>query len=213
MSQSPTEILLHPVRLRIVLAFGSEELTTGQLAERLPDIAPATLYRQVATLVDAGMLEVVHERRVRGGVERTYALVAGAITLGPDDAEEASREQLLRGFTVFAGLMVDAVGRYLEDPDADPSRDPLGFRQAAIWLDDDEREELLERMRDAIAPYLGNEPSAERERLRKHLAIATSPTRPQTPSSGPWPTDSTPARRWPSSAGGGWITSPCIVFA
>ncbi len=63
MSQTPAEILLHPVRLRIVLAFGAEQLTTAQLADRLPDIAHATLYRQIATLADAGMLEVVDERR------------------------------------------------------------------------------------------------------------------------------------------------------
>ena len=41
-------LLLHPVRLRIVQAFlGGRRLTTAQLRTALPDVSPATLYRQV----------------------------------------------------------------------------------------------------------------------------------------------------------------------
>ena len=112
------EILLHPIRLRIVLAIGSERMTTSELAERLPDIAHATLYRQVATLTDAGLLEVVEERQVRGGVERTYALVAEAAQLAPEDVAAMSAEELQRGFIIFAGSLIAALGRYLEDPRA-----------------------------------------------------------------------------------------------
>ncbi len=165
MTAPTAEILLHPVRLRVVLAFGSEQLTTAQLAERLPDVAHATLYRQVSTLADAGMLVVVAERRVRGGIERTYALAEGAARLGPEDAVEMTPDALFRGFLVFAGTLVDSVGRYLDHPDADLRHDPLSFRQAALWLDHDERARLIERLREAMTPYLGNEPSAERERL------------------------------------------------
>ena len=69
------ELLLHPVRLRIVQAFlGEGELTTADLRARLTDVSPATLYRQVATLAAGGVLEVAAERRVRGAVERTYRL-------------------------------------------------------------------------------------------------------------------------------------------
>lgn len=165
MNQTPAEILLHPVRLRIVMAVGTERLTTAQLAGRLPDIAHATLYRQVATLADAGMLEVVDERRVRGGVERTYALVAGAANLGPADVSAMSKEELLSGFVVFVGTLIDALGRYVGDPATKPAEDPVGYRQAALWLDATEREELLARLRSAVGPYLGNGPTVDRERL------------------------------------------------
>ena len=73
------DLLLHPLRLRIVQTFlGDRQLTTGQLLAEIDGIPPATLYRQVATLAKAGVLTVVGERQVRGTVERTYALsVAG----------------------------------------------------------------------------------------------------------------------------------------
>ena len=67
---TPTDVVLHPVRLlRIVQAFlGDRELTTGELRSELRDVATATLYRQVAAMVDGGVLEVADERRVRGAV-------------------------------------------------------------------------------------------------------------------------------------------------
>ena len=49
------DLLLHPVRLRIVEAFlGDRALTTSALAAELADVPPASLYRHVARLVDAG---------------------------------------------------------------------------------------------------------------------------------------------------------------
>lgn len=45
------------------------------------DVPPASLYRHVARLVDAGVLAVVAERRVRGAVERTHVLRTSAATV------------------------------------------------------------------------------------------------------------------------------------
>ena len=89
------DLLLHPVRLRIVEAFlGDRALTTTQLRAELPDVPAGSLYRHVAKLVDAGVLSVVGERRVRGAVERTYVLRDGAsynlAAMWLDDAELAA---------------------------------------------------------------------------------------------------------------------------
>ncbi len=65
------DLLLHPVRLRIVHGlFGGRELTTTQLGARMPDVSKVTVYRQVAMLVEGGFMEVAGEQRVRGAVER-----------------------------------------------------------------------------------------------------------------------------------------------
>ena len=71
---SIADVVMHPVRLRIIQQLGGRSLTTAQLRAALPDVTQATLYRHVATLVDAGILSIVEERRVRGAVERTLAL-------------------------------------------------------------------------------------------------------------------------------------------
>ena len=83
---SSADLLLHPIRLRIIQTFlGDRRLTTGQLRLEIADVAPATLYRQVATLAQAGVLTVVDERRVRGTVERTYALSIADAQLTEDE--------------------------------------------------------------------------------------------------------------------------------
>src|SRR5215203_6452650 len=57
-----TELLLHPVRLRIVHAtFDGSSFTTTELLERMPDVSKATMYRQVALLVDNGLIGVEGE--------------------------------------------------------------------------------------------------------------------------------------------------------
>src|SRR5580693_5088430 len=87
------DLLLHPVRLRILQAFlGDRALTTSQLSAELSDVPAASLYRHVARLVDGGALQVVAERRIRGAVERTYVLRQAAARVRVDeiDAMEAA---------------------------------------------------------------------------------------------------------------------------
>jgi DNA-binding transcriptional ArsR family regulator len=72
------DLFLHPVRLRIIQAMvGGKHLTTTHLSQLLADIPNATLYRQIALLTEAGVLDVVEEQRVRGAVERSYRLHDG----------------------------------------------------------------------------------------------------------------------------------------
>jgi len=56
------DLLLHPVRLRIVQAFlGDRALTTTELRAELPDVPQASLYRNIARLVGAGVLSIVSD--------------------------------------------------------------------------------------------------------------------------------------------------------
>lgn len=165
MARNTADVLLHPTRLRIVLAMVGADMTTSQLQERLPDVAPATLYRQVATLADAGLLEVVAETQKRGGVERTYRVVESAAAIGPEDAASMTTEQHMTSFVTFVGAMIQSFGRYLNDPESDPSRDAVGYRQAGIWLTAAEVEQMVADVAAALAPYLANEPTTERTRI------------------------------------------------
>ena len=93
------DLLLHPVRLRIVQAFlGDRALTTSDLGRELADVPPGSLYRHVARLVDAGVLAVVAERRVRGTVERTYVLRLAAAAIGPDELAAMSPDDHRQAF-------------------------------------------------------------------------------------------------------------------
>ena len=74
-----TELILHPVRIRIVqAAMDGATITTSELCARMPDISKATMYRHVATLVEGGLFKIVGEERVRGAVERSYPAHPGS---------------------------------------------------------------------------------------------------------------------------------------
>lgn len=70
-----SETMMNPIRLRIIqhLAIYGKG-TVSQIKEELCDIPPASLYRHIKTLCEAGCIEVVGEKQIRGTVERTYAM-------------------------------------------------------------------------------------------------------------------------------------------
>lgn len=160
-----TEVLLHPVRLRIAQAFlGERALTTSELRTELPDVPTATLYRQVAALADGGVLEVVDERRVRGAVERTYRLRTGAVHVDAEAARAMSADDHRRAFLSFVAVLLAEFERYLDHDDVDLARDLVGFRQHALHLTDEETAELIEDLRAVLEPRLALPPGEGRRR-------------------------------------------------
>jgi len=162
---SSADLLLHPVRLRIIQTFlGDRQLTTGQLGLEMTDVAPATLYRQVAILAQAGVLTVVDERRVRGTVERTYALSIADAQLSDDELSRMTPEDHRRAFMAFlAGVLAD-VDRYIDSGDVDLQRDGAGYRTVGLWLSLDELTEMVAEIGAAVQARAGNGPGDGRTR-------------------------------------------------
>lgn len=164
MAKNRAELLLHPVRLRIVMVMAAEAMTTVELMDRLSDVPQATLYRHVAALHEAGILEVADERQVRGGTERTYRLVDGSAYVGPEEAKTITNDQHLTGFVAFVGALMDAMGRYLADPNSKPGEDAMGYRQIPLWLSDAELQAMAHELSAVVVRYAANQPTPERSR-------------------------------------------------
>jgi DNA-binding transcriptional ArsR family regulator len=168
------DLLLHPVRLRIVQAFlGDRALTTSELRSELPDVPPASLYRHVARLVDAGVLAVVSERRVRGALERTYVLRSSAATISRDEVATMSPEEHRRAFLSFVARLVGDFDRYLARDHIDPLRDGADYRFIGLWLSDLELVEFSRELFAVLQPRLANAP--RRGRKRRILATILLP--------------------------------------
>ncbi len=170
------DLLLHPVRLRIVKAFlGERALTTSQLAAELDDVPSGSLYRHVALLTKAGVLQVVAERRVRGAVERTYTLRRYAARISPGEARAMSAEEHGRAFMVYvAGMLADA-DRYLASGELDPAKDGADYQVGALWLGDAEFAELLRDLADVFQPRLANPPARGRSRRMVYTVFMPVP--------------------------------------
>jgi len=177
-----SDLLLHPVRMRILQAlFDADPLTTAQLRERIPDIAPATMYRQIAVLAEAGVLEVAEERRVRGTTERSYRVRKEEAVVDPAARAAMSREEHLRAFTTFAASLMGDFDRYLAHEDADPVSDGVVYRQAAVWLTEEEFDVMIEEIERAVVSRMGNTRDG---RIRRIISLVAVPDEPKA-SAGP----------------------------
>jgi DNA-binding IclR family transcriptional regulator len=171
------DLLLHPLRWRIVQAFlGDRQLTTGQLLAEIDDIAPATLYRQVATLTRAGVLTVVGERRVRGTVERTYALSANDAQISPEELRRMTPDDHRRAFMTFlAGLLGD-FDKYLDNGVIDLEQDGAGYRTVGLWLTNEELAEMVGEIGAAVQARAVNGPASGRTRRMLSTLLIPAPS-------------------------------------
>jgi DNA-binding transcriptional ArsR family regulator len=174
------DLLLHPVRLRIVKAFlGDRALTTGQLAAELDDVPAGSLYRHVALLTEAGVLEVAAQRQVRGTVERTYRLRLLASRIQPDEARAMTPAEHGQAFLAYvAGMLADA-DRYLAAAPPDPVADGADYRVGAMWLTDAEWADFLRDLAAVFGPRVANEPGAGRRRRMIYTAFLPAPENPE----------------------------------
>lgn len=174
------DLLLHPVRLRIIKAFlGDRALTTAQLAAELDDVPPGSLYRHVARLTQAGILQVVAERRIRGAVERTYVLRLMAAQVGVADAAAMDRDQHAQAFMAFVAGLLGDFDRYLAAGGADRvpdlARDGVSYRAAAMWLTDAELTDFVRDLMAVVQPRLANAPAKGRRRRLLYSVFLPGP--------------------------------------
>jgi DNA-binding transcriptional ArsR family regulator len=158
-AMTKSEVLTHPVRMRIVLTMvGGRDLTTADIAAEMPDVPIATLYRHIAVLSDGNVIDVVKERRVRGAVERTFRLRPNdqlrpnfALADRSEAAKMSSKDQRA-SFGVFAASMIAAYDGYLAREDCDAVTDPVGYRTVAVYADEADIKRIAETLDKATEP-------------------------------------------------------------
>ena len=165
MAASRADLILHPVRMRLLASLARRQLTARQLSALLPEVPQATLYHHLGILTRAGLLRVVSERQVRGAVEKRYTLAEDEAFLSPVDMAQASREDHLRYFTVFIATLLGDFARYVEqEGPIDLFADGAGYRETPFYLSDDEFAQAAAALSQALLPFLKNEPAPHRRR-------------------------------------------------
>jgi DNA-binding transcriptional ArsR family regulator len=153
-----SNLILHPVRWRIIRAASGGAITAQRLAAQMPDVPQATLYRHLNTLANAGLLRLVEQRRVRGTVERVYALGEGGDDLSDSDLAGLDADGHLRLFGAFLSTLLADYVRYLQKGDIDFYHDGVGFRQRELYLSDKEFAGMAAELRALLDRYSGLEP-------------------------------------------------------
>lgn len=104
--QKRAKLVIHPVRLRIITLLTGNELTSMELAKRLPEVPQATLYRHIKQLEEGGIIRITETHQVRGTVEKVYTAGAGERShFTAEEIRQLSTEEHTALFASFiAGL-------------------------------------------------------------------------------------------------------------
>ncbi|MEH7743743.1 helix-turn-helix domain-containing protein, partial [Neobacillus drentensis] len=164
-NESAVDVILHPVRMRIIQYLINQQLTAQQLKEFLPDIPQASLYRNLKKLVETGVIHIVDEIPIRGTVEKVYSIHnPNKVTFSPEDLNKLSRDEHMSLFIKFMANLMGEYDRYLDQDSIDLVSDGVTFRQASIHLNDKEYVEFINELSAVYLKVINNEPKEGRRR-------------------------------------------------
>ncbi|QDP40345.1 helix-turn-helix domain-containing protein [Radiobacillus deserti] len=174
MKESKADLLLHPVRMRIVQSLiNGTGLTVQQMQQRLPDIPQASFYRHLKKLVEGNIIHVLEEHQVRGTVEKVYGIHNEAIHVGPKDMKHVSKEEHMAMFMKYMVTVLTDFERYMNQVDADLVKDMAGYRQASFYATDDEYVSFLQTMGAALRTLIDNNPGEGRKKRTLSTIVTT----------------------------------------
>ncbi|MCD8509775.1 MAG: helix-turn-helix domain-containing protein [Bacillus sp. (in: Bacteria)] len=156
--------LLHPIRMRILQSLlGGKQLTAQEILQKVNDVPQATLYRHLNKLVEADLLEVVQENKVRGTVEKVYAISNRLESMTAEEVKNASPQDNFNFFFSFLTNLLGDYDQYLQKENIDLAKDGVSFRQFSLFLSDEELMELLTDIRSLLYKAAENEPTTDRK--------------------------------------------------
>ncbi|MCP8969863.1 helix-turn-helix domain-containing protein [Ectobacillus ponti] len=163
--KAKADLILHPVRMQIVQTLvGGRKLTVQEMLQRLPDVAQATLYRHLNKLVEGSVVEVAAQHQVRGTVEKVYALSQSGAHVSGEEFLRSSKEEQMGVFMQFMSNLMNSFGGYLEQEDRDFIRDGVSFRQADLYMSDEEFLEFAKELGAAFQKVMAHEPAEHRRK-------------------------------------------------
>lgn len=162
-----TKIIMNPIRQRIIqFLIIHEKGTTGEMKQELSDIPPASLYRHVKILFEAGCLEVVEEKKIRGTVQKTYRLAKNPMgDVDQQDIRAIFRTGILSLMTTFE--------RYFAQEGVDSQKDLLGLSTSTLMLTDEEYMDMMQKIGEIFSQVIYNKPGGGRKPRR--ITVISSP--------------------------------------
>jgi len=166
---NPMQAILHPVRMRIVIALNDEPMTARQLAREMQDVPLATVYRHVNVLAAAGVIRIVDEHRVHGTLERRFALVAGASYVRPN---EVTPNEIVGLVGALTSAVQSNFQQYACNASFPPQEGEIAAMASSLYLTDEEYESVRNSIRELIGKT-GR--TAGPDRHRRFLAYFSVP--------------------------------------
>ena len=164
MNEKLVGYISNSVTFRLLIEIQEQgQSTAKKLAETYPDIPQATLYRYLNRMLKDDVLKIVEENKIRGTVEKVYALNL-SLTLDRDKFEkEHLCKEYLRLFTQFSMDLLRNFQEYTNREDADISADGLAFWSMPLYLTQQELEEMRNEIQGILDSRFANMPTDKRK--------------------------------------------------
>lgn len=171
------DLILHPVRFRILQALPGETLTTQEIADRLLDVPKSSIYRHLKLLLEGDMIAVAEAQLVNGIQEKTYKLAQPA-HLSADDVANLSAAEHVQFFTTYMMNVLREFADYVEKTEAemgslDLLADKVGYTEALFYASPEELDTLHAAVNAAFAKIAANGPG--NGRVRRKFAFISHP--------------------------------------
>lgn len=173
---SRLDLLLHPVRLRIVLALHGQPRSPREMVGLLGDVSQASLYRHLNLLRDAGFVAPAGTRGTGARAEQLFVSRGPDAPSDDDEVAALAPDDVRRHFSTWVGVLAEALEARLPRGPIRPQEDGTSFFLASAWLTDAEaaalRADILARFQACDA-----RPDPERRRrLLGYVALEGAPT-------------------------------------
>jgi DNA-binding transcriptional ArsR family regulator len=161
---SNIELIIHPIRIRILTALAGRNLSPQQIEAFMQDVPQTTLYRHIHTLLQANIIKVVSEKQVRGTIEHIYALEDGAVRMGQADLAVISKDDFHRYFLIFLSSVLQDLSGYLESHPTGPYSD-AHYSKTSLYLSEADFVALVQQMQALLQPFMADTPGKGRKRF------------------------------------------------
>lgn len=172
--QSKADFILHPVRMKIIQHLSKGPATVMELKEWVSEVPQATLYRHLNLLSKNEIIYVVQEKKIRGAVERTYAMNQNSTYITAEEAANLSKEEHMKMFMTFVSTVTGEVEAYFNG-NTDLKTDIFGYNQLDLYLNDEEWEELSQGMQELIGKYVPNRPAKHKKKVKLVQMLVPEP--------------------------------------
>lgn len=170
MKNEKADLIIHPVRLRIMQALGNQAMTTLEITNHLPDVPKSSMYRHLKLLLNGGLVEISETKMVNGIEEKTYRTCAPPL-LSMEDLQNFTKADHLHYFSAYTTTLIQGFKAYLESAqEVDFVKDRVGYRELKFYASTQEFDQLFIRFQEDLLKIISN-PPGEGRRLRKLVTI------------------------------------------
>lgn len=142
------DIMLNPTRMRIVQVFASRNsMTANEICEAINDVPRTTLYRHINILIEANILVIVEEKKIRGSVERTLSLNINELSK-PSHSENIPQQ----AFGFLMGIY-SKFEKYFGKDTSVSKGNTMFFNNTVMMLTDSEFDEFMSDLQKLFVKY------------------------------------------------------------